>query len=83
MPIGKFAGVLSFQLLSFADCLKKNSNSSLLITILMQDDSPGLVSLPTSSGQRQQSLCTTSSGLSSHTDSNEVVHFPVAFSPAK
>jgi len=49
----------------------------------MQDDSPGLVSLPTSSGQRQQSLRTTSSGLSSHTDSNGVVHFPVAFSPAK
>ncbi len=83
MPIRKFSGLLSFQLLSFADCLKKNSDSSLPITILMQDDSPGLVSSPTSSGQRQQSLRTTSSGISSHTDSNGVVHFPVAFSPSK
>jgi hypothetical protein len=85
MPIRKlFAGVLSFQLLAFADSFKKTNISSIPITILMQEDSPGQVSSPTSSGKNQISFCTSSSsGLSSHTDSNGVVHFPVPFSPAK
>ncbi len=52
MPIRKlFAGVLSFQLLAFADSFKKTNISSIPITILMQDDSPGQVSSPTSSGK--------------------------------
>ncbi len=52
MPIPKFAGVLSFQLLAFADSLKKTNISSIPITILMQEDSPGQVSSPTSSGKK-------------------------------
>jgi hypothetical protein len=85
MPIQKFFGVLSFQHLAFADSFKKQTNiSSIPITILMQEESPGQVSSPTSSGKNQISFCTlSSSGLSSHTDSNGVVHFPVPFSPAK
>jgi hypothetical protein len=80
MPIKKFAGVLSFQLLLFANTLKTSSSISVPFTVITEESEPAssldnFGSSPTTG--------TNHSMLSSYTDANGFLHRPIPFQSTK